>query len=57
MNLVSIFLNMKVYCVFSFESPHQGDPNEYTYVVYVCVHTIHHYQYKKEKSPKLSQIQ
>ena len=25
-----IFLNMKVCCVFSLESPHRGDSNEYT---------------------------
>ena len=25
-----IFYNMTVYCVFSFESPHRGDSNEYT---------------------------
>ena len=24
-----IFFNMKVYCVFSLESPYQGDSNEY----------------------------
>ena len=24
------FLNMEVYCVFSLESPHHGDSNEYT---------------------------
>ena len=26
----SIFFNMKVYCVYSLESPHRGDSNEYT---------------------------
>ena len=26
----SIFFNIKIYCVFSLESPHQGDSNEYT---------------------------
>ena len=26
----SIFCNMKVCCVFSLESPHQGNSNEYT---------------------------
>ena len=26
----SIFFIMKVYCVFSLESPHRGDSNEYT---------------------------
>ena len=25
----SLFFNMKVYCVFSLESPHRGDSNEY----------------------------
>ena len=34
---------MMVYCVFSLESPHQGDSNEYT-----C-----HLLYKKRKSPKI----
>ena len=24
------FFNLKVYCVFSLESPHRGDSNEYT---------------------------
>ena len=28
--IFSIFFNMKVCCVFSLESPHQGDSNEYT---------------------------
>ena len=39
---------MKVYCVFSSESPQRGDSNEYTQ------NTIS--QYKKENHPKLSQI-
>ena len=31
MDILSIFFNMKVYCVFSLESPHhRGDSNEYT---------------------------
>ena len=29
-DIFSIFFNMKVYCVFSLESPHRGDSNEYT---------------------------
>ena len=37
-----IFYNMKVYCVFTLESPHQGDSNEYTQ------YTI--FQYEKEKN-------
>ena len=30
MNDFSIFFNMKACCVFSLESPHRGDSNEYT---------------------------
>ena len=30
MKILSIFFTMKVYCVFSLESPHRGDSNEYT---------------------------
>ena len=30
MDIFSILFNMKVCCVFSLESPHQGDSNEYT---------------------------
>ena len=30
MDIFSIFLNMMVFCVFSLESPHRGDSNEYT---------------------------
>ena len=30
MDIFSIFYNMKVCCVFSLESPHGGDSNEYT---------------------------
>ena len=38
---------MKVYCVFSLESPQRGDSNEYTqYIIF---------QYKKENHPTLSQ--
>ena len=29
MDIFSIFFNMKVCCVFSFESPRRGDSNEY----------------------------
>ena len=47
-DVFSIFFNMKVYCVFSLESPQRGDSNEYTH------YTIS--QYKKETHPKLSQI-
>ena len=30
MDIFSIFFDMKVCCVFSSESPHRGDSNEYT---------------------------
>ena len=30
MDTFSIFFHMKVYCMFSLESPHRGDSNEYT---------------------------
>ena len=36
---------MKVYCVFSLESPHRGDSNEYT-----------QYTIFKQEHPKLSKI-
>ena len=39
-DILSIFFNMKIYCVFSFESPQRSDSNEYTQ------YTIS--QYKKE---------
>ena len=29
-DIFSILFNIKVYCVFSLELPHQGDSNEYT---------------------------
>ena len=45
----SIFFNMKVYCVFSLESPQRGDSNDYTQ------YTISQYE-KRENHPKLSQI-
>ena len=47
-DIFSVFLNMKVCCVFSLESPHRGDSNEYTQ------HTT--FKIKKENHPKLSQI-
>ena len=30
MDIFSVFFNMKLFCVFSLESPHRGDSNEYT---------------------------
>ena len=47
-DILSIFFNMRVYCVFSLELPQRGDSTEYTQ------YTIS--QYKKENHPKLSQI-
>ena len=44
MDIFSIFLKMKVCCVFSLESPHRGDSNEYTQ------HTIINI---KRKSPEI----
>ena len=42
-----IFFNMNVYCVFSLESPHRGDSNEYTqYTIFNM----------KKNNTKLSQI-
>ena len=43
---LSIFFDMKVYCVFPLESPQRGDSNAYTQF------TIS--QYKKENHPKSS---
>ena len=48
MDIFSIFFSMKVYCVFSLESPQRGDSNEFTQ------YTIS--QYEKENNPKLSHI-
>ena len=38
MDILPIFFNMKVYCVFSLESPHRGDSNKYTH--YTIFNTI-----------------
>ena len=36
MNIFSIFLNMRVCCVFSLKSPHQGNSNEYKqYTIFI----------------------
>ena len=42
-----IFFNMKVFCVFSLESPHPGDSNEYTQYTIFNIIRKHH--------PELSQ--
>ena len=35
MDIFSIFFNIKICCVFSLESPHRGDSNEYTqYIIF-----------------------
>ena len=35
MDIIPIFFNTKVCCVFSLESPHRGDSNEYTqYIIF-----------------------
>ena len=47
-DIFSMFFSMKVFWVFSLESPQRGDSNEYTQ------YTISHI--KKENHPKLSQI-
>ena len=48
MDIFSIFFNMKVCCVFSLESPHRGDSNEYTQYTIFNIKKINH--------PKLSKI-
>ena len=48
MDVFSIFLNMKICCVFSLETPHQGDFNEYTQYTSFGI--------KKENHPELFQI-
>ena len=48
MDMFSIFFNERVRFVFSLESPHRGDSNEYTqYTIFYI---------KKKKKTKLSQI-
>ena len=46
MSIFSIFFRMKVCCVFSSESPHRGDSNEYTQHTMINI---------KRKSPEISQ--
>ena len=41
MDIFSIFFNMKVCCVFSLESPHQGDCNEYTQHTIINIKGLH----------------
>ena len=42
MDILSSFFHMKVYCVFSLESPQQGDSNEYTqYTIFDIKKKIH----------------
>ena len=47
-----IFYNMKVFCVFSLESPHLGDSNEYTqYTVFNI--KKNHTKFSKSASKRL----
>ena len=66
MHIFSIIFNMKVYCVFSLESPHRGNSNKYTkYTIFNVIqkitqnypksaYKIYHFQYNTENHPKLS---
>ena len=45
--MVSIFFNMKAFCVFLLESPHRGDFDEYTQYTIINI---------KRKSPKPAAI-
>ena len=47
-DIFSIFYNTMVCCMFSLESPHRGDSNEYTQ------YTIFNIKKEKENHPKLS---
>ena len=41
MDIFSILFNMKVCCVFSLESPHRGDSNEYIqYTIFIIKNNI-----------------
>ena len=40
-DIFSVFFDMKIYRVFSLQSPHRDDSNEYS-----VLHTIYHFQYK-----------
>ena len=37
MDIFSIFFNMKVYCLFSLESPQRGDSNEYRNIPFLHI--------------------
>ena len=41
-DIFPIFFNMKVYCVFSLESPHRGDSNEYTQYTILNIENENH---------------
>ena len=47
---IPVFCNMKVYCVFSLETPHRGDSNKDTQ------YTFFKKKKKKDNRPKLSEI-
>ena len=48
MDIFLILFNVRVCCLFSLESPHQGDSNEYTQYTVSNINTENH--------PKLSQV-
>ena len=39
----SVFFNMKACCLFSLESPHRGDSNEYTHAIINIKRKSHYY--------------
>ena len=41
-NIFSMFFNMKACCLFSLESPHRGDSNEYTQYTIFNINTENH---------------
>ena len=48
MDLFSIFFNTKIFCVFSLESPHRGDSNEYIQYTIFSVEnkiTLNHHKF------------
>ena len=47
MDIFLIFFNMKVCCVFSLESPHRGDSNEFTQYTIFSMNKINTLNYPK----------
>ena len=52
-NISLIFYNMKVCCVFSLESPHLGDSNEYTQYTVFSIKKENHTKYPKSAAKGL----